>query len=131
MGARLIYKGNDLNCAFEISAARTVIGRRPWEIEHIAKVEGKGATEGCFELSHRGTTFVIISKDVFLAKSHFEIIRLKEENRYGYFIRDLESHCGIFINGLRPASSNEWVRLENGDKIQSSSSASFEFSVSD
>lgn len=41
MSARLIFKGNDLNRAFEISAARTVIGRRPREIEHIAKVEGK------------------------------------------------------------------------------------------
>ncbi len=64
-----------------------------------------------------------------LARCHFEIIRiLDEQDESHYFIRDLDSHCGIYLNGQNGIGTSEnWAQLQHGDKIL----FDFEFSFSD
>ena len=52
-----------------------------------------------------------------LAKTHFEIVKIEEQYQTNYYVRDLESHCGIYINDQKANDSNKWYRLENGDKL--------------
>jgi len=117
MKAKLIYKGQDCQHEFELTQLRTVVGRRPWEVENRTEFADKIAENQPFQRSHKGTDFIAIPNTLYLNRSQFEVIRLNyntiEEPLF--FIRDLESLGGTLVNNYK--IRDEWVQLQHGDSI--------------
>jgi hypothetical protein len=117
MKAKLIYKVQDCQHEFELTQLRTVVGRIPWQVENLTSFAEKIAENQPFQSSRQGTDFIAIPNNFRLNRSQFEVIRIifKTIEEPLFFIRDLESLGGTFVNGC--IIRDEWVQLQHGDNI--------------
>lgn len=105
--------GNDV---FEITQPRTVVGRKPWELSQVPEFTEKLADKQPFQFTYHQTDFIVIPQLKVLSITHFEVIRLTYQGSEIplFFIRDLGSRGGTFVNGRR---YDGWVQLQDGDSI--------------
>lgn len=115
MPARLIYNGKD---TFELAAPIVIVGRRPGGVtlSHPQLVPHGAGDSGELVLDDKQ---LIVISDLRLARNHFEI-RCEGDpagpaGTLRYFVRDLESHCGTSINGLRVDAG--WHQITDGDRL--------------
>lgn len=106
---RLIYldiKGMDFYSAGNLAYLK-LINRKdslPFKINEHYSIDGSLA------LGRRGDNDIII-KDPYVSKDHFQIV----EDEGGYFLEDLDSANGTYLNG---DLMEDIVELKNGDMIK-------------
>lgn len=119
----LDHRGEPL-ASFELVSPTTVVGRGPPEALGLPAVAEKVRNREPFQYLSEDTLFIGIP-DVRLARKHFLICRAVDDSgRVSFVIRDLDTHCGFMLNGVRQRSAE--VQLRNGDRIH----YGFEFTFS-
>jgi diguanylate cyclase (GGDEF)-like protein len=85
----VLLQGHPLGLTIQLDKERTIIGR--------------------------GTTADMVLRDEIASRQHAEIIRLDSEESSEYYITDLDSTNGTFLNGTKVTSQQ---LLQDGDKIK-------------
>ncbi len=119
MKATLTYRNlrRQTTIRFELDSPLTIVGRGASEALTLPGIAEKARRKEAFQVHQGDTLYLGIPSDLGLARKHFSIRRAETESgEVVFFIRDLGSHCGFFLNGDRPPGSAE-IALKDGDRI--------------
>lgn len=104
---------------FPLTCERTVIGRYPREISHLSCWDGGGTANEDFSVRLNDVLYIVPST-VLLSRNHAAITRQGEHDDITYWIEDLNSGSGVYLNdsciGLRgkfPLAVGDKIRMGN------------------
>jgi hypothetical protein len=104
---------------FELDSPETIVGRAPLAVRDLPDYADLARNREAFQVRLGDTLFVVIAWDLAMCRQHFCIHRaLTESGETVYFLRDLNSRCGTYLNDT-PITKVE--HLKAGDRIRCSS----------
>jgi pSer/pThr/pTyr-binding forkhead associated (FHA) protein len=104
--------------AYLLGTGSTTVGIIPVTVDEIAL--GRSATtleEPTDTVIDYAVTDTLYFTPREVSRSHAKIVRRKMNSKYEYFVVDMKSTCGTFVNGVRVDPHGPGVLLSHGDVL--------------